>query len=217
MQQERRRLFPQPSGGTVGDERLAARFERLREITGEISLLRLAVQKLSSGGRLVLEPRRTPVQRSGLPMRSHGRCPRGRNRRVPQDRFRIFCRLCVVGESNHIRCTTRRTDERRKRAGVKRDSPIRRKRFLDRQACELVPKRDAVLLRREDAGAEALFELGRGELGHRRQQPELRSTWDDGGGVEQGLGRLAQAGRAREHRVAHRLWKLSGTDGPASQ
>src|SRR6266511_258713 len=71
MQPQRARLFPDSSGGAMAGERLAARVERLREVSREIRLPRLAVEKVSLGGRLVDEARCTCVKRSSLTMRSH--------------------------------------------------------------------------------------------------------------------------------------------------
>src|SRR5215203_5388618 len=138
----------------MAGERLAARLERLREVSCEMSLPRLAVEKVSPGGRLVHEARCARVKRSSLTMRSHGRRARRGSRRVLQDSLGVLRRLRVVRESRNIRRAGRRGGERGERLAVKRDSPIGWKRFLDGQARQLVPERNTTRLRSEEHTSE---------------------------------------------------------------
>ena len=76
---------------------------------------------------------------------------------------------------------------------------------LDREARELVPEGDAVLVLAKHPGREAGIEV-RGLAGrHGFEQPELGPPGDERDDVEQQTRGRVERRDAREHRVAHRL------------
>ena len=87
----------------MAGERLATRFERLREISGQIRLAGLRVEKTGSGGGFIGETHGACVERGSLTMRSHRGCTRRRRRRVLQDSLRVARCLGVVREPGQIR------------------------------------------------------------------------------------------------------------------
>jgi hypothetical protein len=77
--------------------------------------------------------------------------------RVLEHRRRIAGRLGMVRGARDVE--QRRRLQRRERLAMQVPSPVRRRRFLDRQPGELVPKGHCVIARREHSGGEARLQL----------------------------------------------------------
>src|ERR671931_2767643 len=124
----------------MAGERLAARFERLGEISGQIRLPGLAVEKIRSGGGFVHKVRGACVERSSLAVRAQCGGPLGRCRSEAEDGVGVARGIRVVREACRIRPARRRLRESYKGRAVEAQPTPRLQRLFDRQASELVPE-----------------------------------------------------------------------------
>ena len=132
-------------------ERPATRFERLREISGQIRLPGLRVEKTRSDGGIIGKTHRARVERSSLAMGSHGGCTRRCRRRVLQDGLRVGRGLGVMREAGEIRRARRRSREHGQGLAVQCQAPVRQERLFECQPRQLVAEDEPARLRFEHA------------------------------------------------------------------
>jgi hypothetical protein len=131
-----------------------------------------------------------------------------RGRCEANHRVGVARRLGVVRETGQVALAAGWVRERFECSSVQLDPPVGRDRLIDREAHELVAKRDALGSRREHARRQALVETIEHLPGEPLQQPELRLGQDDRDRLEEPPRGRREARGTRKDRVPHRVRHL---------
>src|SRR6266536_857899 len=188
-------------------ERLLEGRDSLVILIGDVTLSRATLEQLCALGRRqpIAESEGARVLRSRLAVRAERRCAGGRCGCEAKHRVDVAGRLGVVREPGQIAGAARWIGERREGLTVQVDPPVGCDRFLDGEAGELVPERDACRLEREHARRQALVETVDRLPGKCFEQPELRLRRDDRDRLEEPLCGRAETRSAGEDRVPNRV------------
>ena len=155
----------------MAGERLAAGFGRLHEVSGEIRLAGLRVEKTGSDRTVIGETHGGCVERGSLTMRSDRGCTRRCRRRISQDSPRVGRRLGMVREPGEIRRAPLGLCQQRQGLAVQRDAPVRWERRFERQTRQLMAESEPARVRLEHPRGQALLERLRCFSGDRVEQP----------------------------------------------
>src|SRR6266511_1898774 len=209
---ERLALFERVAHHPAALERLLEGRDSLVVLIGDVTLSRATLEQLRApGGRQSIAESEGPrVLRSRLAVRTERRRAGGRCRCEAKHGVDVAGGLGVVREPGKIPRAACWIGERREGFAVQVDPPVERDRFLDGEAGELVPERDACRLGRGHARRQALAETVDRLAGKRLEQPELTLLRDDRDRLEEPLRGRTKARGAGEDRVPHRLRYLVG-------
>ena len=196
-------------------ERTLLRVERFLELADHVTRVCALIEEVSLQVRCkrVREAQCPRVLRGGLAGRAQRGGARSRRRRELEHRFRVAGSLGVVREPGEVRIPVRRVLERRERLPVQLEAAVRRQRFLDREAGELVPERDAAGHGREHARGETFLDSVQSTVGERLEHPELGLWAADRHRVEQRARGGSQPCGAGKHGVPDRGRDLSRRSG----
>ena len=131
-----------------------------------------------------------------------GAC-RGRRGKA-KHRVPVTCGLRMVREPSKIGSAVRRVGKGRKRRLVRSHPPVRGQRILDGETCQLVAKRDAVLLCVEHSGSQTLVEVVHSGARQALEEPQLGLLRHDRDRVEHQPRCGAEACGTGENRVTNR-------------
>ncbi len=152
-------------------QRLGARFGRLHEVSGEIRLAGLRIEKTGSDRNFIGETHGGRVERGTLTMRSDRGCTRRCRRRIFQDGPLVGRRLGMVREPGEIRRAPLVLCQQRHGPAVQRDAPVRRERRFERQTRQLVAESEPARVRLKHPRGQALLKRLRCFPGDRVEQP----------------------------------------------
>jgi hypothetical protein len=187
------------------DRLLACRDRRLEIVELEAVRRELVEQggAVRRGEAIAVRKGGAAVRRRLAPRTAQRRFVRGA-RRPAQDRSGVARLLRVVGTRRERRLAVGPRLERGEHAPVQRGGARRRQRLLDRSACELVAKAQALAVGDEQPARETRFDRRRRRREHVGDEREIDLARDDRDELQQLARERRQGRRAGEDRVAHR-------------